>query len=241
MIADDVRAPAFARNIRHRLHQVAAVCRRAISSFTSNLRRFNSAIWRLSIERCARASTISRSIARWRLSSSAWFFQSGALATRPAICHATRETRVWLATGEAAGANFQEVLRSQHSPFALRPKVLVRLGSFTWVPLVANLHILRLKRHSQSSGKKRLFVMSITSPAQRPCYLKSSELVVSRETRHRRRAEGQSSQKGLIYNLSRECYQRAKWSDRYVQPQMDCGIGSGGGVRPTAHGVQCPK
>jgi len=36
-------------------------CRRAISSFTSNLRRFNSAIWSLSVEGCARASTISRS------------------------------------------------------------------------------------------------------------------------------------------------------------------------------------
>jgi hypothetical protein len=39
------------------------VCRRAILSFTSNLRRFKSAIWRLSIEGWARASTIAASSA----------------------------------------------------------------------------------------------------------------------------------------------------------------------------------
>jgi hypothetical protein len=48
-----------------------SVCRRAISSFTSNLRRFNSTSCRWSTEGCARDSTISRSSARWRLSSSA--------------------------------------------------------------------------------------------------------------------------------------------------------------------------
>ena len=46
-------------------------CRRAISSFTSNLRRFNSTISRSSIDGCARASWISASSARCRLSSSA--------------------------------------------------------------------------------------------------------------------------------------------------------------------------
>jgi hypothetical protein len=102
------------------------VCIRAISSFTSNLRRFISAIWRLSIDGRARASIISDSSARWRLSSSARCaaldiaggllsqFVGGSLVgrsgrnpgTRPAICHAIREPRVCLTTGGAAGREF---------------------------------------------------------------------------------------------------------------------------------------
>ena len=48
-----------------------STCKRAISSFTSNLRRFNSTISRSSIDGWALASLISASNARCRLSSSA--------------------------------------------------------------------------------------------------------------------------------------------------------------------------
>src|SRR5262249_7506295 len=48
-----------------------STCKRAISSFTSNLRRFNSTILRSSIDGCERASAISASKAWCRRSSSA--------------------------------------------------------------------------------------------------------------------------------------------------------------------------
>src|SRR5262249_325918 len=40
--------------------------------------------------------------------------------TRPAICHAIREPRVCLATGEASGANLYGVLRFQHGQVRFR-------------------------------------------------------------------------------------------------------------------------
>jgi hypothetical protein len=40
----------------------------------------------------------------------------GRPGTRPAICHAIRELRMCLATGEAAGTNLHGVLPFQHCP-----------------------------------------------------------------------------------------------------------------------------
>jgi hypothetical protein len=116
------------------LGSAISACRRAISSFTSNLRRFNATIWRLSVDGCARASTISACSAlmapfqfrkmrcsghigrspqsdRGRFFSRALWHGPAMPSTRPTICHVIREPPMCLATGEAAGANLYEALR----------------------------------------------------------------------------------------------------------------------------------
>jgi hypothetical protein len=132
------------------MHSVCTACRRAIWSFTSNLRRFSATSWRLSVDRCVLASTISACSARWRLSSSARCsaldmlggllsrIVAGSLvvlrcgpampSTRLVICHVIREPLMCLATGNVAAQNLCEALHFQHSLARLLKVEPRRLG-----------------------------------------------------------------------------------------------------------------